>query len=178
MINRFLFIFDNQVGFFAIVPEVALSLVFSFTFSGVVALMSAEITRDLWSLVCSSLNSYYKCHFSHFDFISNRMLSALNWMFPSMIMDLLLFAIIKWASLMVDIHCPSGHSKLSISIHFSGLVALMSDKLHETYVWSLVCSSLNSCYKCHLFPLLILFQTGCFLHWIESFSPMFYSPLW
>ena len=41
-------------------------------------------------------------------------------------MDLPIFAIAEWATLLVDIHCPRGGSELSISIHFSGLAALMS----------------------------------------------------
>ena len=34
--------------------------------------------------------------------------------------------IIKWATLLVDIHCLRGGSELGISIHFPGLAALMS----------------------------------------------------
>ena len=42
------------------------------------------------------------------------------------IMDLPIFVIAKWATLLVDIHCPRGGSELSIPIHFTGLAALMS----------------------------------------------------
>ena len=42
------------------------------------------------------------------------------------IMDLPIFVIADWATLLVDIHCPRGGSKPSIPIHFSGLAALMS----------------------------------------------------
>ena len=45
---------------------------------------------------------------------------------PYIIMDLPIFEIAEWATLLVDIRCPRGGSKLSIPIHFSGLAALMS----------------------------------------------------
>ena len=41
-------------------------------------------------------------------------------------MDLPIFVIAEWATLMVDIHCPGGFSLLSIPIHFLLLAALMS----------------------------------------------------
>ena len=41
-------------------------------------------------------------------------------------MDLPIFVIAEWATLLVDIHCPQGGSYLSIPINFSGLAALMS----------------------------------------------------
>ena len=40
-------------------------------------------------------------------------------------MDVPIFVIAEWATLLVDIH-PRGGSSLSIPIHFSGLAALMS----------------------------------------------------
>ena len=39
------------------VPEVVLNLVYLFIVSGLAALMSADIARNLWSLVCSCLDS-------------------------------------------------------------------------------------------------------------------------
>ena len=45
-----------------IVPEVVLNLVYLSIFSGLAALMSADIVRNLWSLVCSCLNSYWTFH--------------------------------------------------------------------------------------------------------------------
>ena len=45
-----------------IVPEVVLNLVYLSFFSGLAALMSADIARNLWSLVCSCLNSYWTFH--------------------------------------------------------------------------------------------------------------------
>ena len=41
-------------------------------------------------------------------------------------MDLPIFVIAEWATLLVDMRCPQGSLKLSIPIHFSGLAALMS----------------------------------------------------
>ena len=41
-------------------------------------------------------------------------------------MDVLIFVIAEWATLLVDIHCPRAGSQLSIPVHFSGLAALMS----------------------------------------------------
>ena len=46
-------------------------------------------------------------------------------MLPYIIMDLPIFVIAEWATLLVDIRCPRGGS-LSIPIHCSGLAALMS----------------------------------------------------
>ena len=41
-------------------------------------------------------------------------------------MDLPISIIAEWATLVVDIPCPRGGSKLSIPFHFLGLAALMS----------------------------------------------------
>ena len=45
-----------------IVPEMVLSLVYLSTFSGLAAVMSADIARNLWSPICSCLNSYLTFH--------------------------------------------------------------------------------------------------------------------
>ena len=47
-------------------------------------------------------------------------------MLPYIIMDLPIFVIAEWTSLLVDIRCLPGGSYLNIPIHFSGLAALMS----------------------------------------------------
>ena len=47
-------------------------------------------------------------------------------MLPYIIMDLPIFVIAEWATLLVDIHCQRGGSLLSIPIHFIGPDALMS----------------------------------------------------
>ena len=41
-------------------------------------------------------------------------------------MDLPIFVIVEWATLLVDIRSPRGGPYVSIPIHFSGLAALMS----------------------------------------------------
>ena len=61
-----------------IVPEVVLNLVYLSIFSGLAKLMSADIARNLWSLVCSCLNSYWTFHLSTLLTFSNWLLSALN----------------------------------------------------------------------------------------------------
>ena len=62
-----------------IVPEVVLNLVCLSIFSGLAALMSADVARGLWSLVCGCLNSYCTFHlFALLIFFSNWLLSALN----------------------------------------------------------------------------------------------------
>ena len=109
-----------------IVPEVVLNLVYPSIFSGLAALMSADIARNLWSLVCSCLNSYWTFHlFPLLIFFSNWLLSALNSIcLPPFVLFCLwqwispIFVITKWATLLVDIHCPRSGSLLGISIHF------------------------------------------------------------
>ena len=68
-----------------------------------------------------------------------------------MIMDLPIFVIAEWATLMVDIHCNQDGSLLSIPIHFSGLDALMSADIARNLL-SLVCSCLNSYCTFFIFP--------------------------
>ena len=100
-----------------IVPEVVLNLVYLSIFSGLAALMSADIARNLWSLVCSCLNSYWTFHLSPLLIFSNWLLSALNSLClePFVLFSLwywisLIFAIAKWATLLVDIYCLRGGS--------------------------------------------------------------------
>ena len=47
-------------------------------------------------------------------------------MLPYIIMDLPIFVIAEWTTLLVDICCPRGGSSLSIPIHFTGLAAQMT----------------------------------------------------
>ena len=47
-------------------------------------------------------------------------------MLPYIIMDLPIFVIAEWATLLVDVRGARGGSYLSIPIHFSGLAALRS----------------------------------------------------
>ena len=61
-----------------IVSEVVYHLVYLSIFSGLAALMSADIAQNLWSLVCSCLNSYRAFHLFPLLNFSNWLLSALN----------------------------------------------------------------------------------------------------
>ena len=72
-------------------------------------------------------------------------------MLPYIIMDLSIFVIAEWATLLVDIHCLRGGSYSSISIHFSGLAALMSPDIARNLL-SLVCSCLISYCTFFIFP--------------------------
>ena len=64
--------------------------------------------------------------------------------------------ITKWATLLVDIHCPEVVFILVCLYIFSRLAALMSADIAQN-LWLLVCSCLNSYWTFHLFPLLIFF---------------------
>ena len=77
--------------------------------------MSADIARNLWSLVCSCLDSY--CTFFIFPifdifllkyaaFCTGFNLLTPIFMLPYIIMDLSIFVIAEWATLLVDIRCP------------------------------------------------------------------------
>ena len=69
---------------------------------------------DYWSVAVLTVT--LDVIFSTFDFVPNRLPSALksichpHFFISNTIMDLPLFAIAKWASLLVDIHCPRGRS--------------------------------------------------------------------
>ena len=79
-----------------IVAEVVLNLVCLSIFSGLAALLSADIARNLWSLVCSCLNSYCTFHlfpllfffFKFVAFCTEYNLFTPFVLFPYMIMDL------------------------------------------------------------------------------------------
>ena len=89
-----------------------------------------------------------------------------------------IFVITKWATLLVDIHCPRGGSELGISIHFFRTSCTDEADIARN-LWSLVCSCLNSYWTFHLFPLLIFFsQIGSFLHWIQSVYPHLFCSLY
>ena len=177
-----------------IVPEVVLSLVCLSIFSGLAALMSADIARNLWSLVCSCLNSYCTFHlFPLLIFLSNWLLSALN-----SICLLHFFVSLHDNGSPLYLWWPSGLlcwwifivpevvlSLVCLSI-FSGLAALMSADIARN-LWSLVCSCLNSYCTFHLFPLLIFLSNWllsalnsiCLLHFFVSLhdngSPLYLS---
>ena len=58
---------------------------------------------------------------------------------------------------------------------FSGLAAPMSANIARNLL-PLFCSCLNSYCTFHLFQLLLFFQIGCFLHFIQAVNPIFYLP--
>ena len=71
--DGFPYMCDHQVGYsaglYSLSPRLLLNWVYLSVFSGLAALMSADISQNLWSLVSSSLNSYWAFHlFPIFDF--------------------------------------------------------------------------------------------------------------
>ena len=163
-----------------IVNEVVLNLVYLSIFSGQAALMSADIAQNLWSLVCSCLNSYWTFHL-FLLLIFFQIGWFLHWI-QSVYPHLLCspydngFPLFLWS--------PSGLlcwwifvvqeeflNLVYLSI-FSGLAAMVRADIAWN-LWSLVCSCLKSYFTFHLFPFLIFFffEIGCFLHWIQSVYP-------
>ena len=67
-------------------------------------------------------------------------------MLPYIVMDIAIFVIAEWATLLMGILCPQGGSYFSIPIHFSGLAALMSADIARI-LRSLVCSTVNSYFR-------------------------------
>ena len=169
-----------------IVPEVVLNLVYLSIFSGLAALMSADIARNLWSLVCSCLNSYWTLHlFPLLIFFSNCLLSALNSIcLPHLFCclydngsPLYLWSpsglLCWWIFIVPEVVLDLVH--LSI---FPGLAALMSADIARN-LWSLVCSCLNSYWTLHLFPLLIFFfKLVAFCTEFNLFTPFVLFSLW
>ena len=147
--------------------------------------MSADITRNLWSLVCSCLNSYWTFHlfplliFFQIGYFLLWIQSVYPHLFCSLYDNgspLYLWSpsgLLCWWILIVP-EMVLNFVYLSI---FSGLAALMSDDIARN-LWSLVCSCLDSYWTFHLFPLLIFFQIGCFLHWIQSVYPHLFCSLY
>ena len=137
--------------------------------------MSADIARNLWSLVCSSPNSYWTFHlFPLLIFFQMGCLfhwiqsvyphlfcslydngSPMNFWSPS--------GLLCWW-ILIDPEVVLNLVYLSI---FSGSAALMSADIARN-LWSLVCSCHNNYWIFHLFPFFIFFLIGCFLHWIQS----------
>ena len=162
-----------------IVPEVVLNLVYLSIFSGLAALMSADIARNLWSLVCSCLNSYWTFHLFPLLFFSNWLLSALNSIclppFVCSLYDngspLYLWSpsgLLCWWIFIV----PEVVLNLVYLSIFSGLAALLSADIARNQ-WSLVCSCcLNSYWTFHLFPLLIFFKLVAFCTEFNLFTPI------
>ena len=152
-----------------IVPKVVVNLVYLSTFSGLAALMSADIARNLWSLVCSCLNSYWTFHlftlliFFQISCFMHWIQSVYQHLFCSLYDNgspLYMRSpsgLLCWWILIV----PEVFLNLVYLSIFSGLAALMSSDIARN-LWSLVCSCLNSYWTFHLFPLLIFFKLVAF----------------
>ena len=89
-------------------------------------------TYDHWSLAVLTV-AVHSSFFPTFDFFLKYVAFCTGFnllcpifMLPYIIMDLPIFLIAEWATLLVYIHCPGVVLDLAIPIHFSGLVALMS----------------------------------------------------
>ena len=67
------------------------------------------------------MNFYELCCFLHWIQSANP-----HFFLAYITMDLNIFVIAEWATLMVDIRSPQGGSRHTIPIHFSGLAELMS----------------------------------------------------
>ena len=148
-----------------IVPEVVLNLVYLSTFSGLAALMSEDIARNLWSLVCSCLYSYLTFHwFPLLIFFS-------NWCFLHWIQFVYLHLFCSlydngsplylwWPSVLLCCWIfivPELVLNLVYLSTFSGLAALMSADIAWS-LWTLVCSCLNSYLTFHWLTVLIFFS--------------------
>ena len=169
-----------------IVPEVVLNLVYLSIFSRLAALMSADIARILWSLVCSCLNSYWTFHLFPLLTFFFKMVAFCT---EFKLFNLICFVLFMMMDLPYVCDHQVGYSAGGYSLSprwfitwyiypfFSGLAALMSADIARN-LWSLVCSCRNSYWTFHLFPLLIFFQNGCFLHWIQSLYPHLFCSLY
>ena len=148
-------------------------------FSGLAALMSADIARNLWSLVCSCLNSYWTFHLFPL-LIFFQIGCFLHWIqsvYPHLFCSLYdngspLYlwspsGLLCWWIFIV----PEVVLNLVYLSIFSGLAALMSADIARN-LWSLVCSCLDSYWTFHLFPLLIFFKLVAFYTDINLFTPI------
>ena len=162
-----------------IVPDVVLILVYLAIFTGLAALMSTHIAQNLWSLVCSCLNSYWAFHLFPllFFFQIGCFLHWIQSVYPHLFCSFYDngFPLCLWS--------PSGllcwwifivpdvvHILVYLAI-FSGLAALMSADIAQN-LWSLVCSCLNSYWALLLFSLLIFFKLVAFYTEFNLFTPI------
>ena len=146
-------------------------------FSGLAALMSADIARKLWSLVCRCFNSYCTFHLFPLLIFFFQICCFLHWIqsvYPICFVSLYdngSFLYLWWSSVLLCwwiFIVPEVVLNLVCLFISSGLAALMSADIARN-LWSQVCSCLNSYCTFHLFPLLIFFfQICCFLHSIQS----------
>ena len=170
MIMDLPYVCDHQVGYsaggYSLSPGWFLTWCIYPFFSGLAALMSADIARNLWSLVCRCLNSYWTFHlfplliffFKMVAFCTEFNLFTLICFVLFMIMDLP-YVCDHQVGYSAGGYSLSPRSFLTWYIYpfFSGLAALMSADIARN-LWSLVCSCLNSNWTFHLFPLLIFFS--------------------
>ena len=87
-------------------------------------------TYDQWSVAALTVTIHSSFlitfFFIYVAFCTGFNLLTLIFMLPYIIMDLSIFVIAEWATLLVDIRCPRGGSQPSIPIHCPILAALMS----------------------------------------------------
>ena len=140
--------------------------------------MSADIPQNLWSLVCSCINSYWAFHlfpllifFELVTFCTEFNLFTPICFVLFMIIVSPIFVITKWATLLVDIRCPRCGSYLCISIHFLRTGLTDGADIAQN-LWSLVCSCLNSYWAFHLFPLFIFFKLVACCTEFNLFTPI------
>ena len=138
-------------------------------------------TYDHWSVAVLTV-TVDSSFFPTFNFFLNMLLSALDsistplFMFPYIIMDLPIFVIAEWATLLVDIRCHRGGPQVSIRIHFSGLAPLMSADIARN-LWSLVCSCLNSYCTFFIFShFWFFFKYVAFCTGFNLLTPLFMLP--
>ena len=147
--------------------------------------MSADIARNLWSLVCSYLNSYWTFHlfplliFFQIGFSLHRIQSVYPHLFCSLYDNvsslylgspsgLLCWLILILNKMVLNLLYPS---------NFSGLATLMSSDIARN-LWSLVCSCVNCYWIFHLFPHLIFFKLVNFSLNSISLPPFVLFSLW
>ena len=163
-----------------IVPEVFLNLVYLSIFSLLAALMSADIAQNLWSLVCSSLNSYWTFHLFPlliFFFKLVAFCTEYNLFTPIcfvlfMIMDLPFFCDHQMG------YSAGGYSLSPRCFLTWYIYPFFQDSLHW---WVLILHKTYDHWSVALFTVTehliyshfwFFFQSGCFLHWIQSVYPI------
>ena len=128
--------------------------------------MSADIPQNLWSLVCSCLNSYWTFHLFPLLIFFFQIGCFLHWIqsvYPHLLCSLydngspfFLWSPSGLLCLWIFI-VPEVFLNLVYLAIFSGLAAMVRADI-EWNLWSLVCSCLKSYFTFHLFPFLIFFS--------------------
>ena len=157
-------------------PEVVLNLASLSIFKGLAALMSADLAGNLWSLVCSCLNSYCTFFFfSHFWFSKKYVAFSTGFNLLTNIFMLPCITLYyigspyvgdSWVGYPVGGYSFSTRWFLTLhSFHFTLLPERMSADIARN-LWSLVCSCLNSYRTFFIFS-----------HFWFFFKNMFFSSL-